>query len=138
MADLSVTASQVLKSTGAQTVTGVAGATITAGQPVYKDATDSSELKLAGAASTAAVAACVGIALHAALDGQPLTYQHAGTIIIGAAASVAEGVEYHLSTTAGAITADAAVSTEYMTHLGVGNGSDGIVLKINASGQQVA
>jgi hypothetical protein len=47
-------------------------------------------------------------------------------------------VVYTLSTTAGKITADAIVSTEYMTVLGVGNGSNQIDLQIKASGQQLA
>ena len=142
MADLSVTATQVLKGSGAVVANGTAGATITAGQTLYKDSTDSNKLKLAQCDGTAAEAVCVGIALHASASGQPVQYQTGGTITIGAGAAPAEGMIYTLSDTAGGIAphtdADDPVSTEYTTILGTGDGSNGIVLKISASGQQTA
>ena len=138
MADLTITASQVLPGTGVTQANGTAGETITAGQPVYKDSTDSNHLKLAGAASTAAIATCVGISAHASLDGQPLTYYTAGLVTIGAGAAPAEGVMYTLSTTAGKITTDAIVSTEYLTYLGTANGSNQIDISLDVTGQQLA
>ena len=71
MADVSVTAANVLASSRANKQVFVAGGTITAGQTVYMDATTNT-VKLANANSTAATAACIGVALHAALAGQPL------------------------------------------------------------------
>ena len=69
MADLTITAANVALESGTQ-ATGTAGATITQGQPLYKDSTDSNHLKPTDA-DVAASAACVGIALSAASDGQP-------------------------------------------------------------------
>lgn len=73
MADLSITAASVLASASAKKATGVAGASITAGQPVYVDYQDGSKVKLA-VATSAAAESVAGIALHAALAGQPITY----------------------------------------------------------------
>ncbi len=142
MADLSITATQVLKGSGAVVANGTAGATITAGQTLYADSTDSNKLKLAQADGTAAEATCVGIALHAAGSGQPIQYQTGGTITIGAGAAPAEGMIYVLSDTAGGLAphtdADDPVSTEYTSIIGAADGSNGIVLKILNSGQQTA
>ena len=101
MADLTITVANVAKGTGASTTNGTAGATITAGQVVYLDSADS-RYKLADTDSaTAAVRAPVGIALHAALSGQPLQILTGGLITIGATTVV--GVPYYLSGTAGGI-----------------------------------
>jgi predicted cupin superfamily sugar epimerase len=101
MADLTITAASVLLSSG-RTDTGTAGATITAGQAVYIDATDSNKLKLAQADGTAAEVDAVGIALHAALTGQPLRYAVDGTTInIGA--TTAKNTTYVVSTVAGGV-----------------------------------
>lgn len=73
MADVSVTAANVVAGATAQKRTGIAGATITAGQPVYEDSSDSYKFKLADANASAATSNVVGIALHGASSGQPLT-----------------------------------------------------------------
>lgn len=72
MADKSVTAGSVLAGANAHRRKGIAGATITAGQAVYEDSTDSNKFKLADANASAATANCAGIALHGASSGQPL------------------------------------------------------------------
>jgi hypothetical protein len=76
MADYTVTAASVLASASAQTVVGKAGATITAGQSVYKDSSDG-EWKLAdcdtASAANIATQGNNGIALNGAADGQPIT-----------------------------------------------------------------
>ena len=141
MADLTITASQVLASTGAVVSNGMAGATITAGQPLYKDSTDSNKIKLAVATSSAA-ADCVGIALHAALSGQPIQYQTAGTITLGAAAAPTKAMRYTLSGSAGGIApdvdADDVVSGEFATYLGTADASNGLLMSIHASGVALA
>jgi hypothetical protein len=137
MADLVITAAEVLPGTTCKKAHGTAGATITAGQPLYKDSSDSNHLKLAGAASTAAIATCVGISMHAALDGQPLAYCESGLLTLGATSAVAEGTRLVLSTTAGKLTGDAPITTEYVTTLGVVNGAFQLDVDIDVSGQQV-
>ncbi len=106
MADLSVTAANVLASTSAKKVTGVAGATILAGEVLYEDPADSMKLKLA-VSTSATTAKVIGIALHGATAGQPITYvmldddfTPGATLSLSVAA--AAGV-YVLSATAGKI-----------------------------------
>lgn len=72
MADVTVTAANVLASQSARTRRGTAGATITAGQPVYEDAADSYKFKPADCNASAATANVAGIALHAASANHPL------------------------------------------------------------------
>ena len=139
MADLSITVAEVLEGSNADTAVVTAGATVTAGQTVYLDVS-ANTYKLAQSDGTSEEATVAGIALHASLSGQPLKIQTAGTVTIGATASVTEGVFYVLSDTAGGIAphTDALASTEYASFIGVGDGSNGIVMGILNSGQQVA
>lgn len=136
MADLSITASQVLPpATGGRYETLLAGAAITAGQLCYKDGT-SAKLVDNDAAASASIR---GVALNDAASGQKITLQTGGTVTIGAAASVAQGVIYGSSSTAGGIAPSADfASADYVSILGVGNASDGIALDINNSGIAVA
>jgi hypothetical protein len=100
MADLTVTAASVLWTSGSK-IPGIAGAAVTAGQAVYLDSTTST-LKLAQADGTAAEAAAVGIALHAAGTGQPLVYADQGSVInIGA--TTTKATTYMVSATAGGV-----------------------------------
>lgn len=90
MAALTITAANVQRSTGATIELGTAGATITAGQPVYLDTADN-KLKLADAdGATALIRSVYGIALHASLDGQPLTVQKLGDLAFGAILTAGE------------------------------------------------
>lgn len=120
MADLSITAASVLKGTGATTESLIAGAAITAGQSLYKDASDSNKVKLTDADSaTAAARVFFGIALNSAASGQPVVVQTGGIITIGA--TVAVGVAYYLSDTAGGICPFADLeSGDYPTIIGIG------------------
>lgn len=138
MADVSITVAELLKGTTAMTKQGIAGATVTQGETLYIDTANSNVLKLAKASGTALEATCCGMALNAALSGQPILYAYKGLVTLGATAAAAEGTIMVLSTTAGAITVDAVASTEYTTTMGVINGSDQIDLNIVVSGQQVA
>jgi len=101
MADISITAANVVKGSNAVVEAGTAGATITAGQVVYKDAADG-KYKLADADSaTAAAKAPRGIALNGASDGQPLSIIRSGDVTIGA--TLTPGTAYYLSPVAGGI-----------------------------------
>lgn len=138
MANLSVTAGSVLFTSGSQGQ-GIAGAAITAGQPLYIDTAAGNVLKLAGAASTALVATVAGISLHAAGIGQPITYALTGSIInIGA--TTAKGMVYYVSDTAGAIMpqADVATATWRFSRLGYATSTAGaFVVDIKNTGVQV-
>lgn len=100
MADLSITAANVIPVAGFSLYQGTAGATITAGQVVYLDTTTST-IKLADNDATAATAVVQGIALHAALASQPLQVIIGGSLGMGAIFTA--GVFYYLSATAGGI-----------------------------------
>ena len=107
MANLSITAANVIQGAGAVTSTGISGVAVTAGQSVYLDATDS-KYKLADANAAASVNEA-SIALHAAAINQPLTVQTGGTLAIGA--TVAVGTAYYVSTTAGSICLESDLSS---------------------------
>lgn len=128
MADLTITATQVLPSTGAQYVDGLAGVAITAGQACYKSTGDTILLADADAGSNAA-ANVQGIALNNAAAGQPVRLQSTGTIILGAAAAPVKGTIYVLSGGAGGIApaADLAVA-DRVTIIGVGGTTAGTLV----------
>lgn len=112
MADLTITAANVAPYTGSYGPSvlgrGTAGATITAGQAIYLDSATST-LKLADADSSTATAYGVGIALHAALSGQPLTYVYGGYYTPGA--TLTKGAFYCVSATAGGIAPSSDLTT---------------------------
>jgi len=135
MSDVSITAANVLAGANAITRMGVAGTTITAGQVVYEDTSDSSKFKLADANASATTAKAAGIALHGAAAGQPLKidvedddFTPGGTLSLSAAAD--DGV-YVLSGTAGGIApiGDLA-SGMYPVILGVAKSTTKMNLKI--------
>lgn len=101
MADVTITAASVAKGTGATIARGRAGASVTAGQALYEDATDG-EMKLADSDASAATAAVKGLALHASGDGQPLEWIEEGPVTLGTSPLTA-GEPYFLSATAGGI-----------------------------------
>lgn len=133
MADLIITAASVLSGSGAKIRYGTAGASLTAGQVLYYD-TATSTYKLAdNDSATEAVRSPVGIALHAAGSGQPITVQTAGPITIGA--TVAVGVVYCLSSTAGGIAPSADIATgDYNSILGIATSTTVINLNIQEAG----
>jgi hypothetical protein len=133
MADLSVTAANVVVGTGAKIRHGTAGATIEAGEVVYLDAADS-KFKLADADSaTAAIRSPAGIALNGAANGQPLAICTGGPLTIGATLSV--GATYYLSPTAGGIAPAADIlSGDYPVILGLATSATVLNVKIQEAG----
>jgi len=108
MTALSITAGNVVLVSG-PTETGTAGASVTAGEVVFKNS--SGELVLADADDTS-LDEVYGIALHAAGDGQPLTVAKSGAnITIGA--TLTAGLAYYLgSAAAGTIVPYADLGTD--------------------------
>jgi hypothetical protein len=133
MADLSITSANVVAGSGAKKVTGTAGATITAGQVVYFDTTDS-KYKLADTDSaTAAVRSPAGIALNGAANNQPLTVLTSGPVTIGA--TVAVGDVYYLSGTAGGLAPAADVAPgDYPCIIGICTSTSVLDVKIHEAG----
>lgn len=119
MADLSLTAANVIMSAAGKKSDGIAGEAITAGDVLYKDSSDSNKLKLADA-NAAGKRGVVGIALNDAATGQTVSYCISDSALaIGATVSI--GYIAILSGTPGAIApaADAAAGMEVVI-LGVG------------------
>jgi len=118
IADLIITAANVIAGTS-PTIdrSKFAGETITAGMSVYVKAADG-KVYMAKDTGTAEQATLFGVALHAALAGQPIDVQTGGPITIGA--TVVVGTIYQVSSTFGGIApvADGA-STQYVSLLGV-------------------
>lgn len=133
MADLTITAANVVAGTGSTKKHGTAGASVTAGQVVYLDSSTNT-LKLAdNDSATAAVRQPVGIALHAASSGQPLTYLSAGPITIGA--TVAVGDILCLSSTAGGICPAADIASgDYNTIIGIATSTTVVDVKLHSAG----
>ena len=130
MADLVVTAANVVAGTGATTKTGTAGATITAGQLVYLDSADSKyKLIDADAAATADIA---GVALNGASNTQPISILTAGALNPGA--TVAVGTVYCGAVTPGGIAPVAdLIAGDYISVLGIGTTASNILVAINNS-----
>lgn len=133
MADLSITAANVVAGSGAKKTTGTAGASVTAGQVVYLDSATNT-YKLADTDSaTAAVRSPAGIALHAASANQPLTVLTTGPITIGA--TVAVGDVYYLSGTAGGLAPAADVAAgDYPCIIGICTSTTVLDVKIHEAG----
>ncbi|TGR33005.1 MULTISPECIES: hypothetical protein [unclassified Mesorhizobium] len=108
MTALVITAANVAAGANSTRENGTAGASITAGQVVYKAADGTYKLADTNDAS-AVVRKPRGIALHAASAGQPLAVHLSGPITIGA--TVTPGVAYYLGGTPGAIVPVADLTT---------------------------
>lgn len=132
MADVTVTAANVVPAAGANVQKVTAGATVTAGQAVYKDATASSKAKPCDADAEAS-AVCAGIALSSASLDQPLFIATGGDVGFGAIFTV--GTTYCVSTTAGGIAPEADLTTgDYKSILGVATTTSNLRLNIFNSG----
>lgn len=133
MADLTLTAANVLAGSNATTNLGTAGATITAGQVVYFDDTTKT-YKLADTDSaTAAVRSPAGIALCGAASGQPLMVLTAGDLTLGAVLTA--GTAYYLSGNPGGICPVADVAAgDYPVILGMAKSTSVLAIKIVEAG----
>lgn len=119
MTDLSITAANVVAGANAATEQGIAGATITAGQVVYRAAATGKYMLADADSATAEARTPRGIALNGASDGQPLSVLIAGQITIGATLDPEE-TAYYLSSTAGGICPHADVGNgEYYSQIGL-------------------
>lgn len=133
MADLTITAANVLALAGSTTTRGTAGATITAGQAVYIDTADGLYKLADNNSATQAARIPTGIALNGASNGQPLGVLTLGPITIGA--TMTAGVAYYLSDTPGGICPVADLgSGEFPTVMGIATSTTALKVDINSSG----
>lgn len=134
MADLSITAASVQRTSNTIVEDGTAGAAITAGQVCYKEAS-SGKYKLTDANSaTAEVKTARGIALNGGSDGQPLSIATGGDISLGAILTA--GTIYYASDTPGGI--ESAVATQDVILLGIAKTTSILSLRITNTGVTVA
>jgi hypothetical protein len=131
MADISITAANVVAGTGAKTMPGTAGGTITAGMSVYRH-TDGKFLP-AEHDDTAVKAAAVGIALNSASVNQPLVVQTDGPVAMGTVFTIGQIIVVGAAGGAIAPSADPGVA-DFVTIMGVATSTSVLQLKINASG----
>ncbi len=131
MADVTVTAANVVA--GNVTLSkGTAGETITAGQVLYKKASDS-KYYLADADAGSAESTVVGIAVTGAILDETVHFQTSGTIDIGG--TVTKGLIYVLSGTAGGVAPSADLASgDYTSILGVASSTTNIAISLNNSG----
>jgi hypothetical protein len=139
MADLSITAANVLRSSTGSEYLGVAGAAITQGQVCYLD-TATNTVKLADADGASQIIKTVkGIALNAASTGQPIALCTKDTAGFAPGATTTEGVIYVLSGTPGGIAPAADLTSAWDVQIiGVGMPSNKIRLEIVNSAQTLA
>lgn len=112
MADISITAANVVPDSGYQYVSGVAGETLTAGQLCYLKSSDNKYWK-ADANLSAEGATVKGINLAGAAAGQPVRLMTAGTLTIGG--TVVAGGVYVASATAGGLAPVADLASGWYT-----------------------
>lgn len=119
MADLVVTAANVVEGSAPQTIQGFAGETITAGMSVYQAANGRwMKAKCGGTSIEAGVGTLIGIAVVGSLNNQPITVQIGGQVNVGATLTV--GVIYCISATYGGLAPIAdMVSTNKLTLMGL-------------------
>ncbi len=133
MVDLTITVASVAQGSGANIEHGTAGATITAGQTVYKAAATGLFQLADNNSGTPEAQITYGIALHGSLSGQPLTVQKGGPITIGA--TMVAGTAYYQSTNAGGICPVAdVVTTDRVVNLGFATSTTVLNLRITDTG----
>lgn len=130
MADLVITAANVQPN--ANTIidrSGTAGATITAGEPVYKDPTTKQWLLADNNSATAAARQASGVSLNSSAAGQPLAVATGGDLTLGPVMTA--GTAYFVSATPGMICPDADVGAgSYPCLLGLAKSTSVLTLSI--------
>lgn len=133
MADITITAANVLAGTGADTENGTLGATVTAGQVLYKAAADGKWYLADNNAASAEVRQAKGIALNGGAAGQPVRVLKSGLCTIGG--TMTAGVAYYLSDTPGGICPVADVGAgEYSCLIGIATTTAILDVKFQYSG----
>jgi len=134
MSDKVITQANVIASTAATKNSGTAGATITAGQAIYKNTATNTYFPAINSAGTVQVVA--GIALNNAFAGQPITFTASDPAFTpGFSTSIGETL--YLSGTAGNIcpVGDLITGSQPVI-LYLGTGTATAVLNITAAGVQ--
>lgn len=133
MTDISVTASAVIAGTNSVRDIGTAGETITAGKPVYYDATTAKWMLADSNAGSAAARTPVAISLNGASLNQPLSVHKSGDLTLNAVLTA--GTAYYLSDTPGGICPLADVgSGEYVVLIGIAKSTTVLAVDFQSAG----
>ena len=133
MADITITAANVVAGSSAVIETGTAGETITAGKAVYRSAATKKWMLADSNSATAEARQSTGIALNGASLNQPVSVHKHGDLTIGA--TLTAGTAYFLSDTPGGICALADVgSGEYVCQLGLAKSTTVLAVDIQYPG----
>ena len=137
MADLSITAANVIAASTASKLGGTAGATVTAGQVVYLDLADRKYKLLDADGIPAAGVTAVYLALNGASDNQPLAVLQLGDVAAGSIFTA--GTTYVVSDTAGGIAPQADLTTgDSVITLGVAKSATTLAFRPIISGVELA
>jgi len=137
MAALTITEANVIPGSNAKIdYTTIAGATIAAGQVVYKDAAAAGKLKLANTATSAATSTAAGIALVGATLNQPCPIITEGDVAIGTGTNATVYVASDAAAGAVMPVSDTLGSGSYLSILGTVSANT-LKLNINNTGVQV-
>jgi hypothetical protein len=129
MADLSLTAANIVPSVNALKGNGIAGETITAGQTVYKKASDGLYYKADGNDTTKVPVA--GIAVCGVANGQPFFFIYEDPALAVGTHGAGTGTPLFQSTTPGGICAAADLATgNRTTLLGITTSATTVAVKI--------
>lgn len=101
MADLSITAANVIAGANSVVSNGVSGETIMAGKAVYLSSTTGKWMLADADSATAEARRVIGIALNGASANQPIAVQTGGDITVGP--TLVAGTAYYLSDDPGGI-----------------------------------
>ncbi|RWX71895.1 hypothetical protein [Mesorhizobium sp. M2A.F.Ca.ET.039.01.1.1] len=133
MADLVITAANVVAGSNAETETGAAGEAITAGQAVYRSSTTKKLMKADSNGASAEIRTPIGIALNGGALDQPIKFQKSGNVTIGAV--LTPGVAYYLSDAPGGICPVADIGAgEYVCLIGLATSASVLALDIRYTG----
>jgi hypothetical protein len=135
MANLTITAANVVAGDGAVTEAGISGEAITAGQAIYKSSATGKYMLADSNSATVEARRARGVALNNAAANQPLDVLRSGDLSLGAVLTA--GTAYYLSDTPGALCPVADVGAgEYVCLIGLARSTS--VLSVNVQFPNVA
>jgi hypothetical protein len=112
---------------------GTYGATVSAGQPVYKDVADS-KWKLADSNDTAAKASVVGIAVTPGVDAGGAIIAKGGSIVL-VGTTMTVGKPYYVGATAGSLVPESDLTTgDYVSKVGTASSATEMIIGLEATG----
>ena len=132
MVDISVTATAVLPGSNAVTENGIAGATLTAGLAVYKEAATGTWKVADNNSATAEVRQATGIALNGGAAGQPVRVLRSGDLTMNAVLTA--GVAFYLSDSGGICPVADLGAGEYVCLLGMAKSTTVLAVDIQYPG----